>query len=75
MHMRLRQSFGYLKANKNLNYWHGYVALINPIKTLVILFSGDPTEDPVAPKVLWPTKENCPKCRVPEEEYGVVFFA
>jgi len=36
---------------------------------------GDPTEDPTAPKVLWPTKENCPDCRVPEEEYGVVFFA
>ena len=63
------------KQIKKFHYWHRYVALINPIKTLVILISGDPTEDPAAPKMLWPTKENCPECRVPEEEYGVVFFA
>merc|ERR1739842_83825 len=26
--------------------------------------AGDPTEDPLAPKVQWPAHENCPRCRM-----------
>ena len=35
--------------------------------TIFISFSGDPTEDPTHPKVLWPTEENCMACRLSEE--------
>jgi len=27
------------------------------------MLAGDPTEDPAAPKIVWPSNENCPTCR------------